>query len=128
MDLGGIGNGLQITHTSDIAHKRHLLMYHDKQFQKDRYFPLIAFNHEQVKQSTTAGYLLAGKSSFPEISQRLLDIDMNTLQSMVKRMEDGERVVPDTDKEKDCFKLIKDLDHVGGHVKGSLTSKKYMRK
>jgi hypothetical protein len=31
------------------------------------------------------------------------------------------------DEEKLCFQLIKDLDHVGGHVKGSTTSKKYMR-
>src|ERR1700719_1107780 len=31
-----------------------------------------------------------------------------------------------TDEEKLCFQLIKDLDHAGGHVKGSLTSKKYM--
>jgi hypothetical protein len=30
-------------------------------------------------------------------------------------------------REKICFQLIKDLDHVGDHVKGSATSKKYMR-
>jgi len=34
---------------SDAEHKRHLLLYHDKHFQKDPYFPLIAFNHEQMK-------------------------------------------------------------------------------
>ena len=33
---------------SDAEHKRHLLMYHDKCFQKDSHFPLIAFNHEQI--------------------------------------------------------------------------------
>ena len=43
------------------------MLYHDKRFQKDPCFPLIAFNHEQIK------------------------------------------------------------DHLGGHVKGSITSKKYMR-
>ena len=32
--LGGIGNFVQQGRLSDIAHKRHLLMYHDKQFQK----------------------------------------------------------------------------------------------
>jgi hypothetical protein len=125
--LGGIGNNLQQGHISDIAHKRHLLMYHDKRFQKDPYFPLIAFNHEQIKQSTTAGYLLAEKSKFDDISKRLMDVDMGTLSKLSKQMEDGQRVVPETDEEKLCFQLIKDLDHVGGHVKGSVTSKKYMR-
>ena len=28
--LGGIGNKLQKGHVSDIAHKKHLLMYYDK--------------------------------------------------------------------------------------------------
>jgi hypothetical protein len=125
--LGGIGNSLQNGHISDIAHKRHLLMYYDKRFQKDPYFPLIAFNHEQIKESVTAGYLLAEKSNFEDISKRLMDVDLHTLKILAKRMEDGEKIQPDTDEEKLCFQLIKDLDHVGGHVKGSITNKKYMR-
>ena len=125
--LGGIGNSLQKGHVSDIAHKRHLLMYFDKRFQKDPYFPLIAFNHEQIKEATTAGYLLAEKSKFDDISKRLLDVDKNTLNDIIKRMEDGERILPASDEEKQCFQLLKDLDHVGGQVNGSITSKKYMR-
>ncbi len=125
--LGGIGNDLQQGCLSDIAHKRHLLMYYDKRFQKDPYFPLIAFNHEQIKEGTTGGYLLAEKSKFEDISKRLMEVDMGVLDNLVKRMEDGERIAPETDEEKLCFQLIKDLDHVGGHVKGSVTSKKYMR-
>jgi Helitron helicase-like domain at N-terminus len=42
-------------------------------------------------------------------------------------MENGDKVTAETDEEKLCFQLIKDLDHVGGNVKGSITSKKYMR-
>jgi hypothetical protein len=114
-------------HISDIAHKQHLLMYYDKRFQLDPHFPLIAFNHEQIKESTTAGYLLAQKSNFENISKRLLNINQDVLSNLIKRLEDGEKVKPETDEEKLCFQLIKDLDHVGGHVKGSATSKKYMR-
>jgi hypothetical protein len=124
---GGFGNVFQEERISELAHKRHLLMYHDKRFQKDPHFPLIAFNHEQIKQCTTAGYLLLEKSKFEDISQRLFDVDIPTLKGLAKRMEDGDRVTPDTDEEKLCFQILKDLDHVGGHVKGSLTSKKYMR-
>jgi Helitron helicase-like domain at N-terminus len=35
--------------------------------------------------------------------------------------------LPATPKEKNCFWLLHDLDHVGGFVKGSITSKKNMR-
>ena len=52
---------------------------------------------------------------------------MEVLTNLITRMEDGERVKPETDEEKLCFQLIKDLDHVGGHIKGSTMSKKYMR-
>src|SRR5277367_253180 len=125
--LGGIGNPKIKGHLSDEKHKKHLLMYHDKRFQKDPHFPLVAFNHEQIKQSTTGGYLLAETSKFEPISQRLMDLDTTVLNNIARRMENGEHVKPETDQEKQCFQLIKDLDHVGGHVKGSLTNKKYMR-
>ncbi|KDR74558.1 hypothetical protein GALMADRAFT_42113, partial [Galerina marginata CBS 339.88] len=99
-------------------------MYYDK---TDPHFPLIAFNHEQIKESTTAGYLLANKPKFENISKRLMEVDVGVLTNLIKRMEEGERVKPESDEEKLCFQLIKDLDHVGGSVKGSTTTKKYMR-
>jgi hypothetical protein len=125
--LGGIGNSLQEGRLSDIKHKKHLLMYYDKRFQQDPFFPLISFNHEQIKEATTAGYLLAEKSKFENISKRLMDLDLSVLTDISKKMEDGSWTKPETDEEKLCFQLIKDLDHVGGSVKGSVTSKKYMR-
>src|ERR1700741_5677058 len=61
--LGGIGSQQQKDlHISDFNYKRHLLLYYDKRFQRDAHFPLIAFNHEQIKNTTTAGYLLADKA------------------------------------------------------------------
>ena len=64
---------------------------------------------------------------FEPISRRLMDVNIGVLNSIARKMEDGEQITPETDEEKLCFQLIKDLDHVGSHVKGSLTSKKYMR-
>jgi hypothetical protein len=60
--LGGIGGTEHKGKLSTMAHKGHLLMYHDKHFQTDPHFPLIAFNHEQIKDSTTGGYLLTKKT------------------------------------------------------------------
>jgi hypothetical protein len=125
--LGGIGQAEHNKKLSAIAHKRHLLMYYDKRFQRDPHFPLIAFNHEQIKGATTAGYLMVEKNSFDDISDRLLNVNLEVLSDLAKRMSDGERVTPETDEEKNCFQLINDLDHVGSHVDGSITKKKYMR-
>jgi len=60
--LGGIGHERQRHKLSDAEHKRHLLLYHDKHFQKDPYFPLIAFNHEQIEDSTTRASFWKNKS------------------------------------------------------------------
>ena len=122
--LGGIGgvNGEAI-HMSEIMHKRKLLMYHDKRFQMDAYFPLVAFNHEQIKNSTTGGYLLTEKSNFHDIADRLLNIDTAVLEDLSKRLTRGDRVKPETPEEKACYALISDLDHVGGHVQVPLHQK-----
>lgn len=126
--LGGIGSVDHDTmQMSDMMHKRRLLMYHDKRFQLDEYFPLVAFNQEQMKGGTTGGYLLTERRNFNEIADRLMNIDVGILDELSKRLSKGERVKPETPEEMACYKLISDLDHVAGHVEGSITSKKYMR-
>ena len=121
--LGGIGS----TKLSDQAHKRYLLMYHDKRFQRDPCFPFVAFSHQQVKSSTTGGFLLAETRKFDDIAERLLNINQDVLQNIAKRMSSGEMVKPSSNDEVDCFQLIHDLDHIDGKDSGSITSKKYMR-
>ena len=59
---GGIQNPLHKGRMSSIKHKRWLLMYYDKRFQMDAMFPLIAFNMEQIKESSNGGYLLAQRN------------------------------------------------------------------
>src|SRR6266436_873786 len=80
-----------------------------------------------MKESTTAGYLTAERKVFHDITERLMNVNLEVLSDLAKRMTDGERVQPETEQEKLCFKLINDLDHVNGHVSGSITQKKYMR-
>jgi hypothetical protein len=120
--LGGIGS----TAVSDKAHIRHLLMYHDKCFQRDVAFPFVAFSHQQVKAASSAGFLLVESSKFDNIAGRLLSVNQDTLASISNRMADGETVKPTTEDEKTCFQLIRNLDHINGKVSGSVTSKKYM--
>jgi hypothetical protein len=121
--LGGVGTaGL-----SDNAHKRFLLMYHDKRFQYDVIFPFVAFSHMQMKAASSAGFILADSSRFHDITNRLLSVDQETLASISKRLAEGESVKPSTEDEKACFQVVRDLDHINGKVQGSITSKKYMR-
>ncbi|PBK83799.1 hypothetical protein ARMGADRAFT_1037623 [Armillaria gallica] len=113
--LGGIGS--TSVSLSSAQHKRRLLMYHDKRFQTDPTFPF-------VKASTTGSFLLAEKEKFFDITNHILDVDQSVLTELSKCMSKGDVVCPESDKEKDCFQLIRDLDHVGGKVQGSITSKK----
>ena len=53
--MGGIKQPQHHNKISTMMHKRHLLMYYDKHFQMYPHFPLIAFNHEQIKTGAT-GY------------------------------------------------------------------------
>ncbi|TFK59305.1 hypothetical protein BDN72DRAFT_905976 [Pluteus cervinus] len=123
---GGIGGKREVP-ISEKEHKRHLLMYYDKRFQTDMFFPFVAFSHEQIKATQTGGYLITEKANFQQMSQRLLNLDMLALNNLADRLAAGEVVHADTEEEKECYQVIKDLDHIGSHVQGSTTSKKYMR-
>ena len=67
------------------------------------------------------------KNSFDSVAERLVNIDPEVLKGISRRMVNGEKIYPDTDQEKACFDILKDVDHVGGHVNGSITNKHYMR-
>ena len=125
--LGGIGHERQRHKLSDAEHKRHLLLYHDKCFQKGPCFPLIAFNDEQIKDSTTSGFIFAKQKKNDNIANHLLQINSEVLTDITERMIKGEWVKGESQDEKNCLQLIHDLDCIGGHVKGFITSKKYMR-
>ena len=125
--LGGIKNPNHNRNTSTLEYKKRLLMYHDKRFQKDENFPLIAWNHEQISSATTAAFLTTHKANFQEIVQRLHGLDMNLLQSLIDRLKAGHRVKPETEMEKSCYKLLQDIDVAASHVQGSAGSKKAMR-
>ena len=62
--VGGIGS----TALSDVAHKRFLLMYHDKRFQKDVYFPFVAFSHSQIKSCSSGAFIMAERNNFHDIT------------------------------------------------------------
>ena len=94
--LGGICNSKIIGPMSSVTQKKLLLMYEDKRFQTDPAFPLIAFNQEQIQDSSTAGFVTAEKPYFAEVAKRLMTIDNSVLEDITNRMMKGERVKPET--------------------------------
>jgi hypothetical protein len=82
--LGGNGQTEHKNKLSNMIHKRHLIMYYDKQFQRDPHFPLITFNYEQMKENTTAGYLTAERKSFHDITERLMNVNLHVLSDLTK--------------------------------------------
>ena len=124
---GGIGQKCHFAKISEATQKLNLLMYHDKRFQTDFYFPMIAFNHEQLKAGVTGSFLLAKRKRWPDISNRLKSLNHEVLKNISDKLSNGAQFSPTTIEEKKCYQLLNDLDHVGGFVKGSITSKKHMR-
>ena len=114
--LGEIGNSNIVGPMFSIAQKQYLLMYHDKRFQTDPGFPLIAFNQEQIQQSSSAGFVTAEKPYFAEVAKCLLTLDKSVLEDITNHMMKGEQVKPETDTERACFRILSDIDTVGGHV------------
>ncbi|EIM78995.1 uncharacterized protein STEHIDRAFT_42438, partial [Stereum hirsutum FP-91666 SS1] len=76
---GGIGHALAKNKIEDHTRKGQLLLYHDKRFQIDPMFPLVALNHEQIKQCAQAGSLLTNKANFNSVADRLVNLDQPTL-------------------------------------------------
>ena len=44
----------------------------------------FAFNHEQMKESTTAGYITAERKSFHDITNRLMNVNLEVLSDLTK--------------------------------------------
>ncbi|KAH7906417.1 hypothetical protein BJ138DRAFT_1016244, partial [Hygrophoropsis aurantiaca] len=125
--LGGIGQTHFKGKLSTARHKQHLLMYHDKRFQTDEHFPIVAFNHEQIRESSTAGFVMTSKSAFNSIIDRLFSVDVDILREMSGQSPKANSSQGRSEAELKCLQVLRDLDHIGSGVQGSLTKKKYMR-
>ncbi|KAJ7156921.1 hypothetical protein C8R43DRAFT_839813, partial [Mycena crocata] len=72
---GGVGHPAHKNRFSELRHKRHLLMYHDKRFQTDLYFPMVSFNELQIKSGYSGSHLLAKRREFAAIAARVSELD-----------------------------------------------------
>ena len=71
-DLGGIGNKNINKKISSQKQRAHLLLYHNKRFQTNRLFPIVAFNLEQLQATSTGGFLLTKKSMYKNVCANII--------------------------------------------------------
>ncbi len=125
--LGGLGNSKIKCAVDRVKQVRARLMYGDRRFQTDRYFPFIAYNQEQIRASTTGGYLLTERSNFNTVAAKILSVDKSALDRLIENGRNGMRQEVYTSEEKQCLELLSLVDYVGGRVPGSMTRRKYQR-
>ncbi|KAI9069923.1 hypothetical protein FKP32DRAFT_1558770, partial [Trametes sanguinea] len=102
-------------------------MYGDRRFQYDRTYSYVAFSQEQVRNSTSGGYLLTSRGNFPDVAEKILSVDMTALDSIIRRSASGLYVSAESEEEKKCFELMSLIDHVAGNVHGSNARRKFQR-
>jgi hypothetical protein len=61
-----------------------------------------------MKESTTAGYLTAERKLFHEITDELMNGNLEDLPDLTKWMTEGDSGKPETEEENMCFKLTND--------------------
>ncbi|KAF5328283.1 hypothetical protein D9611_014755 [Ephemerocybe angulata] len=124
---GGLGTARLHGRMSETTQKKWMLMYHDKRFQTETRFIIVAFNDEQIKESKNGSIVLTRRSNFASIASRVHKINPVVIKDIATRLQEGERVIPETEEEKLCFSIMDQIDHVGSSVHGSLAGKKNMR-
>ncbi|KAI0340976.1 hypothetical protein BDW22DRAFT_1333795, partial [Trametopsis cervina] len=122
-----MGNKAVRKKLAHASHVKHLLLYADRRFAVDQYFPFIVFNQQQIRGSSYGGYALTNKSNVDAVVQKIMAVDPAALDSIIQRGQAGEFVRPETDAERACFELIHLIDQVNHYVPGSATNRKFQR-
>ncbi|KAI0355614.1 hypothetical protein OH77DRAFT_1359515, partial [Trametes cingulata] len=102
-------------------------LYADRRFQTDRYFPFVVFNQEQVRASTTGGYLLTERANFKSVADKILNTDKDVLQKLIDRGRNGWISEPYSEDEKRCMELLTLVDFVAAKVAGSSSQRRKQR-
>ncbi|KAJ3556734.1 hypothetical protein NM688_g1860 [Phlebia brevispora] len=123
--LGGFENQLQSRAVPMRTHIKYLLSLYDRRFQVDEYFPFLVFNQEQIRQCSHGAYTLVHRGNFRNVTEKILNIEVDTLASLIERTKISSYVQAENEGEKKCLELLHLMDVVAGRVPISNTQKKY---
>lgn len=124
---GGVGQDCHLSSFGRQAHIKWLLGYHDKRFQRDAGFLIVAMNHQLIRQSSRGSFISMKRGNFARAADAIDKLDPGVLLSVVEKTKDGGRFFPQTPEERKCATLMDQVDVVGSYVDGSLARKKFQR-
>lgn len=125
--LGGIGNSLIKVQLERPRQVKQLLMYGDRRFQTDEYFCFIAFNQQQIMDSTRGGYILSERKTASSVADKIVNINQTALKRIIERGSKGEYLKPEDAEERSVFELLGIIDYVSKRVQGSSSTRKLLR-
>lgn len=125
--LGGLENENATISVPRRSHIRWFMNYVDRRFQVDDYFPFLVFNQQQIRASSKGGFALIERSNYPEVVEKLLNLNADALSDMVARGKANGHIKPVTDAEKKCYEVLSMINHVAQDVPCSTTKKKHQR-
>lgn len=110
-----------------VRYFRACLLYYDRRFQEDPYFPFIVLNQSQIRESTVGSYVLTERRNFDSVADKILAADPTALSDLITRSKRDGFVRAENAAEQQCFDILSYVDAVAGHVAGSNTQRKYQR-
>ncbi|KAJ3473050.1 hypothetical protein NLI96_g13157 [Meripilus lineatus] len=124
---GGYKNSLMQKQLGRRAHTRWLLLYHDRRFATDQYFPFIIFNHDQISAAVRGGYVVTEKRMFDDVVERILDLDPVVVDTLIKKGQQTGYIIAETEEEKKCCRILPLIEYASAGVDASITQRKYQR-
>ena len=86
--LGGFDNTFMQDPVKRLKHTHSLLMYYDRRFQIDEYFPFLVFNQNQIKMASQGGYLLTEKKNFDHIAEKIMALNPMAIDKLIELISD----------------------------------------
>ncbi|KAJ3474977.1 hypothetical protein NLI96_g12134 [Meripilus lineatus] len=96
-------------------------------FATNEYFPFIVFNHDQISAAVRGGWLVTEKRLFDDVVERILNLDPDTLDALIKRGQEDGYVATQNEDEKKVCRILPLIEHASANVDGSITQRKYQQ-
>ena len=125
--LGGLENTFIRGRFGRDRHIQHCMLYHDRRFQLDHFFPFVLHSHNAIRSAWLGGYLLSKMKNFRRVADTMMQLKGSALRALVERGQRGDHVQPENDDERACFEIMHWVTHAGGHVPWSSGRKKEQR-
>ena len=125
--VGGFEDESRRYKISFKAHVKHLLKWHNNQFQQHHSFPFVAFNILQRRSVLLRTHLRMKRSKFAATAQMYEMITPETIRRMIDRSHKDDIDIVYDDDDRRILRLMQDIRVITSQVPGSSSSHLQMR-